>query len=286
MSLRCRASRAKRFVCKLAALSTLITVFHAPGGMAAAGPPELSGIAEFSAADIYESPQAYDHARAFWGLREQIAALDGCLDKPEPLLGAFRLLSESNETFERLYAYAYLAYAADQRDAAVQERYRGLKNAAARFEAQMGGLLGQMTSLSERYLRECRSDKRFAAHTRMLDALIAGAGSEKGAAESLLREITPSLVFPAELAVIVLNADFNPPYVTRPDGDSVPATSSEMARALSSGDARYRRETYELYYGALGAHRNTLAAALEAHVSGRVRQASLRAYVGMESFER
>ena len=266
----------RNVLCAVVALSIIFTNSAALG----AGRASSYDAAEFSFSDIYQTGEEYEAAREFWGLKERFHALDGRLDKPENLLGAFALIEEGGNTFEKLYAYAYLAYAADQLDAAAQERYRSLKNAAARFEAQIGELIGQMAGLSAGYLKTCRADKRFAAYTRMLSALAADAANrgagQKRAEEAALRELAPALAFPAEVAVIVLNADLNPASVTRPDGVKVPATAAEMARALSSGDARYRREAYEKYYEALGRHRNTLAASLEAYASGRVKQAAMR----------
>gem|GEM_PF-2462469 len=270
----------------MCAAIVLAVIFTSSAALAAERASSYDAAA-FSVSDIYQTGEEYEAAREFWGLKERFHALDGRLDKPENLLGAFLLIEEGGRTFEKLYAYAYLAYAADQLDAAAQERYRSLKNAAARFEAQIGELIGQMAGLSPGYLKTCRADKRFAAYSRMLSALASDAldrnAGQKRAEEAALRELAPALAFPAELAVIVLNADLNPASVTRPDGVSVPATAAEMARAMSGGDARYRREAYEKYYEALGKHRNTLAASLEAYASGRAKQAAMRG--GGESCE-
>ncbi|GHV32273.1 oligoendopeptidase F [Clostridia bacterium] len=197
------------------------------------------------------------------------------LSKPEELLGFFRLLTDSGDVFERDYALAYMARAAHNTDAAAVERLRAVRAEMAAFEKANAPLMARLNELPPEYLTECLKDERFAVYEPYLRSIIFSRG-EKPANADILSALAPSMEFPAELANIVLGADFNPKPVARPDGTSVPATAAELSLALSGNDMRYRREAFEKYYAALNEHRNTLAAALEKHVSGRLLGAELQ----------
>ncbi len=228
----------------------------------------------FWPSDVYATPTEFEKARQFVGLSQQISVLQGGLADPEKLLGALALLSEGEERFEKLYGCAYLSYAANQRDTAAQERYRGLKNTAAQYENTVGVLRSELQQLPSEYLRQCAERAAFAPYAIQLQQLAARGGNPHENI-SLLQAIQPSIAVPSEVASIVLNADFNAKEVKTPDGKRELANAAALSSALSKPDKAYRRDMYNAYYEGLQQHRNTLAATLEAHIAGRVQQAQL-----------
>lgn len=204
--------------------------------------------AEFSLSDIYSSPADFDNALRFGGLEEKMARYQGQLSDPAALKKAAELFETYNAELEKLFAYAYLSHAADTRDGAASERLAAVRAAAERLDRAVAPIKAELAELKGVKLPD----------------------------DGTLRELAESLRFPQELASIVLNADFNAPVIVRPDGTQASADYSELIRALSGTDREYRKTVYDAYYSALKSHRNTLAAAMDAHIDGRQRQARLR----------
>lgn len=203
---------------------------------------------EFSLEDIYKTPADFEYALRFSSLEKQVAEFNGRLGDPAVLKKAAAFFEKNNTELNKLYAFSYLSHADNTLDSRASERVCAVRDAALRYENAVAPLRTELAAL------------------RGIDV----------PDDSVLRELVPSLSLPSEIASIVLNADFNAITITRPDGSQTGADYSELVRALTSTDKDYRKDAYEAYYSALKAHRNTLSATMDAHISGRLRQAELR----------
>ena len=207
----------------------------------------VTATAAFSLTDIYATPADFESALRFDGLEKQAAAYAGRLGDPAVLQSAADLFEHCNAELDKLYAYSYLSYADNTLDSRASEQLSAMRAAAEYVDRALMPLRTELAALK-------------------------GVELPDGGA---MRELAPALRFPQEIASIVLNADFNAKPVTRPDGTPSSADYSELARALTGTDRDYRKAVYEAYYSTLRTHRNTLSAAMDAHVGGRLRQARL-----------
>lgn len=203
--------------------------------------------ADFSLEDIYKTPMDFENALRFDGIEKQVAEYSGRLQDPAVLKKTATLFEKSNAELEKLYAYSYLSHADNTLDGRANERLNTVRAAAEYVDHTLMPLRTELAAIKGIELPD----------------------------NSALRELAPSLRFPQEIASIVLNADFNAKTITRPDGTQTNATYSELARALTSTNRNYRKAVYEAYYSTLKTHRNTLSAAMNAHINGRLRQARL-----------
>lgn len=110
------------------------------------------------------------------------------------------------------------------------------------------------------------------------DVFRRGAYALDPATEAALSELREPLDAPSRILQTIQDRTFEPPTVTRPDGERRELTKLVYRGALAHPDRAYRREVYERYRDALADHREVVARSYVEHVRSRVARADLRGY--------
>jgi oligoendopeptidase F len=223
-------------------------------------------------------PAQSDFKKELDSVRTQIlprmCAYEGRLRDPDCLLAVLTLLQQANERLQTCSVYAGLQQAADQTGPLGGENQNAVRNALESFAQGSENLRRELYALERGYLQGCLNDPRFERYAQLLLNALSGQG-QSGA---LLSHYSHLLRLPSETAGLVLGPDFHPRTVARPDGTPVSATYTEWLRSRSSDDEAYRRAAYEAYHEEVRAHRNTLAALLDAHIRTAVQDAKRAGY--------
>ena len=224
--------------------------------------------------ELYPDQDAYlrELASLHTEILPRLRAGEARLRDPEVLLKTLGLMQEAGARFQRLSVYVSLQMAADQNASLPRENQNRLRREMEVYTQGSGGLYAALSALELGYLEGCLKDSRFAEAAPLLRSAMASHG-KSGGEEALFSRYAHLQSLPGDTAALLLGADFHPADITRPDGQTVPATYTEWMRSRSSGDENYRRAAYEAYHSAVRAHRHTLAAQLDAHIRTAVQDA-------------
>ena len=240
--------------------------------------PETEG--RWDLTEIYADQAAYQREldSLQTDILPRIRARAEQLRNPGQLLNTLLLLQEGNLRFQRLSAYVTLQMAADQSAPLPKENLSRLRREIGVFSQGGDALEKELTALEPGYLQGCLEDARFADVAPLLLSVLASQGRETSREDSIFSHYAHLHSLPGDTATLILGADFHPPAIIRPDGTSAPATYTEWMRSRFSDDVDYRRAVYEGYHGEVRAHRNTLAAQLDAHIRTAVADAKSRGF--------
>lgn len=204
---------------------------------------------------------------------------DGVTSDAETLADALEAYFERRIAFERLSVYASLRTSVDATD----ERARELSGRASDLETGFDAVRSRIESEIqgterdeiERLLAE---SERLARYEHYLEDLLRRAErTAEPAVEAALAALGPALSGSDRYATI-LNADFSPPTVERPDGEPVEVTLDGRSRHLRDPDRAFRRAVHDSFHDAISEHRHAIAGTFEDHVEAAVRTARLRGY--------
>ncbi|MFW5964042.1 MAG: M3 family oligoendopeptidase [Natronomonas sp.] len=244
--------------------------------------PERTAIPEryrFDLAEIYETPD--DWTAASEAFRQSVTALQERAEEPLDSAEDLRALLEDTESLherkQRLELYATLSRNIATDDEAATDRLRRFRDLESAFQTAVDAVRYTLVStggesLTEfvdsletfrHYAEDFRRQSRYA-----LDPTLA----ETVAAYDAATET------PNEVVVAVINEDFEPGPIERPDGESVELTAGNVRSELSHPDRTYRRRVYRRYRESLDRFEASLTEAYAGKIDRAVADAEVRGY--------
>lgn len=223
---------------------------------------------------------------------QELEALDGDIDElgeyrgriedgnGEALLGALETYHDLKRRRGRLWIHAKLRVLADTTDDDARTAMGRFKRVNDRIDDAASFIEPNVQSLGrERIGTMVEGYEGLDTYDRYLDKILDRAEHTRSpAVESVLADLEHPLASPARVLRELKNADFEPPTVETPEGDSATVTSHTYGRLLERDDRAFRRRVHEAYVGELERHRAASARAFADRIEATVRLARIRNY--------
>lgn len=210
---------------------------------------EVSTEYRFDVTAIFETPEKWNTARN--ELLEKLQTLENLAVEHPETTGELRdVLSKTEECYQlrqRLDLYATLSENVNTDSESAAERQREFRDVQASFDSVMAAVrraIGNIDDSDFPTLRGGVDDYRYYAENLRLQAervrsedvetVIAEHGEVRSGPNRILRAVTTE--------------DFNPPEVTRPDGETVEIRHGNYRTELSHPDRDYRERVYDAYH--------------------------------------
>ncbi|APW99653.1 peptidase M3A and M3B thimet/oligopeptidase F [Halobiforma lacisalsi AJ5] len=233
----------------------------------------------FDLTAIFDAPADWSAARD--DLRERLERLESlAADTPETAAELEELLAETEACYERrqrLELYAQLSKNVNTDSESAADRERALREATAAFEPVAAAVRRALGDLSEgtfddlvepleEYRYYAANLRRQASHVRSpaVEDVIADHEEARSGSDRILREIT--------------TADFDPPTLERPDGETVQVRPGNYRTELSNPDRDYRRRVYEAYHAERNRFAATIVRASAEKLAAAATEADVRGY--------
>lgn len=210
---------------------------------------EISAEYRFDLTEIFENPDKWKltHDK----LLERLESLENLTTEPlETTEDVREILSGTEECYQlrqRLDLYATLSKNVNTDSEPAAERQREFRDLESSFNSIIAAVHRALGSIDESdftalleqlddyhyYAENLRSQAR-RVRSQDVEAIIAEHGEVRSGPDRILRTITTE--------------DFNPPELTRPDGDIVKIRPGNFQTELSHPDRDYRQRVYEAYH--------------------------------------
>ncbi|MEW6568338.1 MAG: oligoendopeptidase F [Chloroflexota bacterium] len=211
----------------------------------------------------------------------EVAALQGTLGQgPASLLRVLQLRDEVNCRLDQLRVYASMRRDSDSTEPAGQALTEVAGSLQARVQSALAFIEPEILALSNETITAwLEQDKGLKVYEYYLRDLIRQRDHVRsGEVESILAQFSDVTRAPAEIYLILTNADLAFPTIEDEQGQTVTLSPGRYRRFSESPDRRVRRDNFQQFHRAFGAIRNTLGTTLAAGVRTRVVNARVRRY--------
>lgn len=198
----------------------------------------------------------------------------------DSLLAALETRDELYLLDSRLYHYALCQSFSDVTDERAQNRVQRVKRLTARRDAAFEEIEDALREGGrDRIEKLLDAEPALERYSQYLDDVFRrGQYALDPATEETLAELSETLEAPSRVLQTVDDRSFEPPTVTRPDGDSRELTRVGYRAEMTHSNREYRRRVYEAYRDALCRHRAVVTRTYLEHVRSHVARASVRGY--------
>ncbi len=210
---------------------------------------------------------------------DAINAFRDAMTKADGFAACMDAYREALQLGEKVGHYAFLRKSEDEGNAESLDRVGRYMMAASAFEASTSWLIPAIQSLPDGQVESwLKAGDRLAGYRVWLEKLLRLKPyilSEKE--ERILALRIEADQAPSDAFSVLTNVDIDFGTVNTKDGP-VPLSQSSFSQLLENPDRAIRKETYEKFYGAFNAHKNTIATLYAGNVNQDVSTARIRGY--------
>ncbi|XVH33649.1 M3 family oligoendopeptidase (plasmid) [Haloferacaceae archaeon DSL9] len=233
----------------------------------------------FDLPQIFETADDWENTRD--ALRDRLNRLESLADEPPTRpaeLGALlALTAECYRRKQRLGLYATLVANVNTSSDEAAIRERSFRDLEAEFEPIVAAVRRQLGELGDgtfASLLEGLDGDAYYAHNLREQA----ERTREPAVEAAIAAHAETRSGPTRILRATKTADFDPPILERPDGETVNLRVGEYVSELSRPDRAYRRRVYETYWGEMERFEATLTRTVAEKLSAAATEAALRGY--------
>lgn len=230
---------------------------------------------------LFPSDAAWEAAFTAWQKQiEGYAAFQGKLaESPETLAACIRFDLDADRTGDRLGTYASLKVAQDTANNTYQRMIGRYTKAASRAGQVSSFIRPEILAISAEKMRGFIATPPLAPYKLLLDRILRFKPHTLGEKEEKLLAMQSEMAEAAgKIFRQLLDADMKFGTVTNERGQRIELSHAAFSTLLQSPDRKVRRNAFHAYYEQFAAHKNTLAASLNASVQRDVYYAKARNY--------
>jgi oligoendopeptidase F len=228
---------------------------------------------------LFPTEQTWEKAFAAW--EKQVEGFDrfkGKLAESAEMLAACLAFDAAvDRAGERLGVYAYLRTTEDQADSDAQRRKGRYQHVSTRAGELASFIRPEILAIPERKMKQFLSDPSLADWRLALERVVRFRPHTLGKKEEQLLAMQGQMAEAAGQIFRQLNdADLKWPAIKDENGTPIELSHSSFSAFLHSPKRSVRKEAFHAYYAQFDAHKNTIAASLNASVQKDVYYAKAR----------
>ena len=229
--------------------------------------------------DIFSSDKAWD--TEFNALNkdcEKINTFKGKLKTKETILKCLKKRDEIDKRIYKVYAYAYMRYCENAKEAKYQQAYAKAGTLATKISSICSFIRPELSKLNEKTLNSIIKDKKFSDYDYMLSIVLKGKKHTLTESEEKIFASASNVVRGFHDAFEVLDSselDFGSILVR---GKQTPLSHGTYSVLLQDSDQRVRRAAFETYYKPFIKQINTIGTIYASNVKATWWEAQARGF--------